>query len=288
MGTIALGRLTMRISIACLAALSLLPLACAGDDGNDDPTVATSFPMMTAADDSATGNDDGGTATAGDAEGTATMGMADTAADTGSGDNMVDTGMMTASSDGLPPASPTCQHQCTVPGDCFIGGEETAFQCNNGACTIACTTDPECVAIFSGWNLVPCDGDGDCADGVCVDTGGGVGGCSFQPSQGPCMNGLVETMAPAIGGGMIPVCGQPDAICGMLGGQNTCFVDCVGNPCQGELTCEMDGLCHCQFDTQCVDANLGNNCSNEGLCEFTCTDPATCPAFFDGGTFVCE
>ena len=96
-------------------------------------------------------------------------------------------------------------------------------------------------------------------------------------------------MATSIEGSSITVCGQPAARCTAFGAQNICIVGCEGNPCGGDLTCEDDGLCHCDFDTQCVDTGLGNNCNPDGLCEWACQQPTDCPGHpFDGGTIICE
>jgi len=92
-----------------------------------------------------------------------------------------------------------------------------------------------------------------------------------------------------LGGGMTTVCGQPNGQCAPFAMQNICIVGCAGQPCAMGLTCEADGLCHCEFDTQCVDAGTGNNCNAEGLCEFTCSTPMDCPGHpFDGGMLVCQ
>lgn len=279
-----------RFGLACVASLLLSTAACNGDDDNgSDTNTAMTFAMTVADDGGVTMGDDGMDTTAGDdamsddSTGAAT-GPGDTAADSESGP------ATTAGTDDGGPVLPTCQHQCTTPQDCFIDGEETGLACNAGMCSIACVDDPQCVAASSGWTLVPCTGDGDCSGGVCVDTGAGVGGCSLQPSQGACSDAnLVEMMATALGGGMVTVCGQPNALCTPFGGQNICIVGCAGNACLGELACEADGLCHCEFDTQCVDAGTGNNCNAEGLCEFTCTGAADCPGHpFDGGMLACQ
>lgn len=280
-----------RTTTACLgAALFILPsLACSGDDSGDaEPTsVGMTFSPTSAADGSNTPDDDDDT-TAGDDGGT-TASMMDTAADSGTGADPTG-GPMTGSSDDGPPAPPTCQHQCTVPADCLLDGEETAFLCNGGLCSIACVDDAQCIATFSGWDLLDCTGDGDCEGGRCIDRGGGVGGCALQPSQGPCEDAnLVQTTVPAIGGGMATVCGQPGALCALFGAANQCILGCASNGCLGDLECQADGICHCDFDTECVDAGTGNNCNAAGLCEFTCTAPGDCPAPpWDGGTLVCQ
>ncbi|MEM6993186.1 MAG: hypothetical protein AAF721_21915 [Myxococcota bacterium] len=283
----------LRISLGLLV---IVAGACAGDDSNADTSnVAMTF--STAPGDGGDGGDDdgdGGTATGGpddgqdDGQDDAPPTSSDTTAgpDTNppddSGDDATDSG---------PPPTPACQHQCATPQDCMIDGMESGLGCNAGVCSIACADDATCIAAASGWTLIPCDTTAECAEGggVCVDTGGGVGGCSLQPSQGACSEaGLVEMMATTIEGSMVTVCGQPNAICTMLGAQNVCIVDCIGNACGGELSCEADGLCHCDFDTQCVDAGMGNNCNGSGLCEWACQMPADCPPHpFDGGQATC-
>lgn len=275
--------MTSRLLKPLAPALALV-LACAGDDGEDDSSAMT-FPTTFPADDDDDNDDDDTAGDDDDDDDTAGDDDDDDTGDTTAGD-----GMMTTTGDDGPPMLPTCQHQCVAPADCNIGGEETGLGCNAGLCSFTCTTDMECIAALSGWNLVPCSDDGDCSGGVCVDTGGGVGGCSLQPSQGACSEAnLVEMQAMQLGGGMTTVCGQPNGQCAPFAMQNICIVGCAGQPCATGLTCEADGLCHCEFDTQCVDAGTGNNCNAEGLCEFTCSTPMDCPGHpFDGGTLVCQ
>lgn len=274
-----------------LTPLVALTVGCPADDtdGAMPMTGSMTFSMTAATDDGTmpdTGMDEATSSAATD--GVLTAG--DTL-EPGTADDTNDTdGPLTGSGDG-PMQGPTCQHQCTVPQDCFIGGEETGLACNMGQCSIACADDMQCIAAASGWTLVDCADDRDCAGGRCIDRGGGVGGCSLQPSQGACSEAnLVEMMATALGGGMVTVCGQPHALCSPLGAQNICIVGCAGNPCGGALSCDAtDGLCHCEFDTQCVDANAGNNCNPDGLCEYACAVPADCPAApFDGGMLACQ
>ena len=271
------------------ALLALTVFACGDDSGSDDTgNVSVGMTLGMGSGSASDSADDGG-----DDDGQVTSGSGtDDGVDTGATDD--DSGLDTGDSEsGGPPAGPACQHQCTTPADCFIDGEDLGLGCNGGTCSVACAQDAECIAALSGWELVDCGGDGDCSGGVCVDRGDGTGGCSLQPSQGSCAEaGLVETQATSINGGMVAVCGQPDAACVPLGAQNICIIGCVAEPassCAGELTCEGDRLCHCAFDTQCVDTNTGNNCNNDGLCEFACVGAEDCPpGAFDGGMLVCQ
>ncbi|MBL4689152.1 MAG: hypothetical protein JKY37_31460 [Nannocystaceae bacterium] len=278
--------------LLAFAALALLTVSgCGGDDNGEDPTGMTTLPTITADGD---GNGDGQTTATTSGNGASSDNNGPTTAGPtadGPGDSDTDAPDDDTTDGELPP-SPSCQHRCTTPQDCFVNGEETGLGCNASVCSIACTDGPECVAVASGWTLIPCASTAECSEGggVCVDVGDGTGGCSLQPSQGACSDaGLVEMMATSIEGAAITVCGQPNAICTPWGAMNVCIIDCIGNPCGGNLTCESDGLCHCAFDTQCVDVGLGNNCNADGLCEFACQAADGCPPHpFDGGQTVCQ
>jgi len=159
--------MTLRLIKSVAPAFALL-LACAGDDGGDDGTAMTFASTLPADgtntdddDDDTEGDDDDDDDTAGDDDDDDTVG------DTTAGD-----GMMTTAGDDGPPMLPTCQHQCAAPTDCNIGGEETGLGCNAGLCSFTCTTDMECVTALSGWNLVPCDNDGDCSSTTCQERRG--------------------------------------------------------------------------------------------------------------------
>ncbi|MEM9457350.1 MAG: hypothetical protein AAGF11_24435 [Myxococcota bacterium] len=258
-----------------------MPLAfvggCGNDDGNDSTTAATLAPA-TLSDTSNNGSDSSGS-------GGASTGNED--ADTTAG--MTTEPTADSSSGGGPVPEPACGHQCASAADCMVEGNDIGLDCLSGLCGIACTDDDYCIAASSGWLIVSCTGDGDCEGGACVDIGNGAGGCSFVPAQGNCADvGLVQMQWPAIGGGMITVCGQPNGRCGDFDGTAACFVGCEPGGC-GDMTCEDDGRCHCDFDLHCVEAGLGNNCNSDGLCEIACQQASDCPATgFDGGTVVCE
>lgn len=265
-----------------LGVLLGLPLGllagCGNDDGNASTTAATLAPT-TLSGTSNNGSDSTGSGSA----------------STGSDDADTTAGMTTeptadsGSSGGGPPPGPACGHQCASAADCTVEGNDIGLDCLSGRCGIACTDDDYCIAASSGWLIVSCTGDGDCNGGACVDIGNGAGGCSFVPAQGNCADvGLTEMQWPAIGGGMITVCGQPNGRCGDFDETPACFVGCEPGGC-GDMTCEDDGRCHCDFDLHCVDAGQGNNCNAEGVCEIACQQASDCPATgFDGGTVVCE
>lgn len=256
--------------------LLALLVGCGGnDDGNDSTTVATLAPttLGNSSDGSdATGSDSASTG----ADADTTLGTT-TDVDPSSG------------SDGGPPPGPACGHQCASPADCTIMGNDFGFDCLGGLCGVACVDDDYCIAASSGWLALGCTSDAECNGGACVDIGGGMGGCSFIPAQGACADaGLTEMQWPAFGGGMIAVCGQPNGRCGDFDGTAACFVGCEPGGC-GDMTCEADGRCHCDFDLHCVEAGLGNNCNGEGLCEIACQQATDCPPTgFDGGTVVCQ
>ncbi|MCA9705660.1 MAG: hypothetical protein KDK70_07425 [Myxococcales bacterium] len=254
--------------------LCALLVACGGDDGREDSTsVATVAPTTTPT-----------TTTMGDSDGS---GSSSTASATDDADTTV--GASESSDDGGPPPLPTCHHQCTTAPDCMIDGNSIGFDCLGGLCGVACVDDTFCIAASSGWLALPCNGDGDCNGGACVDVGDGTGGCSFTPAQGDCADAnLQQTQWPALGGGMIDVCARTNARCGDFDGTAACFLGCLPGDC-GDMTCGDDGYCICEFDTQCVDAGMGNNCNAQSRCELACQQASDCPASgFDGGTVVCE
>jgi hypothetical protein len=274
-----------------LLAMSLV-LGCT-DDGATDSTTSLTTTQTTGLD---TGTDgpDTGDGDPGDGDG-----------DPGDGDG--DSG----DGDGY------CVHQCMSDDDCLVDGMNADLTCIENVCTSdgpsGCTSDEECVALYSGW-VSPCTAGGGECDGlgqVCLD----IGLCATPPSDFiDCATLLMEEIQTTdIDGNPVTVCSRTDAVCN---DDNFCFVPCesdgdcpseaypICNVSTGLCGCGSDadcatlgtphfsvcnaGVCGCNADQQCIDSMVGDVCTVDGSCG--CSSDSACAGLdnpYDGGAFVC-
>lgn len=211
-----------------------------------------------------------------------------------------------------------CQEQCAQDSDCTIGGMDMGYKCVDARCQMdvaGCTSDQQCTAQYSGWSFVPCAAQADCdlTMQICVDLGGGMGGCATPPSDFfMCETAmLVEVEVATIDGMTATVCGaegwvcqdsvctnpcEADAECANLAGHPTCNTgsgvcecssdaDCAGSGIDGYAVC-INGKCGCGADSDCVGAN--SDTCYDGSCGCSAVEVCTGPNSFGGTTKVCE
>ena len=123
---------------------------------------------------------------------------------------------------------------------------------------------------------------------VCVDLGGGTGGCATPPSELLMCTTLMleEVMVTNLDDGMpVTVCGDTSGACNTETG--TCYSPCVDDSSCNGLACDTDsGTCVCDSDDDCGDNSTcdvaAGTCSAPG-----CTTDDDCTNPFDGGTISC-
>lgn len=145
------------------------------------------------------------------------------------------------------------QDEVTFPpiegGDDLIVCANTDYQCKQGQCQLACTSDAECTIP----GLSKCDLDsGTCQ---CADDAD----CSANPDAPKCTEA---------------------GFCGCATDAN-----CTANP--NTPTCMANGFCGCATDDNCVASMTGDKCNN-GACGCTDATACPAAGAFDGTTQVCE
>lgn len=194
------------------------------------------------------------------------------------------------------PAGPyVCTHHCVRDADCAIEQQDVGLRCLDGTCGSDlwdCASDEECVAVLTGWAFTPCTaGGGECSalgDMVCVDLGGGSGGCASLAGDGSlcAMAGWGEVVVTELGTGRLMVaCGFTDGICHADG---WCVVPCSDDLGCGGLDCNPEtGACECSDDAQCVAIGLETGVCIDRACNYGCAADTDCDLPFDGGVVTC-
>ncbi len=176
-----------------------------------------------------------------------------------------------------------CLILCDVPSDC---GEQEEWDCVDQTChwnpepdspsTNNCTTDDDCIPLFSGWTE-SCANSDDCDDNQeCIDFDG-QGRCAFAEGDFidcDALNMSAVDRALFDGTGTATICERQDGSCHEDG---YCWFPCQSDDdCQSGFgdSCRPDGLCGCQSDDECdpefsVDACIDGlcACSNDQVCQ---------------------
>jgi hypothetical protein len=290
----------------------VLALACASDRDDDGRAPGGGYPGGDdgggdGGDDGGTGDGGGGTGDGGDG------GTGDGGDDGGTGDGGDDGG----TDDGGDSTIPVCLERCEDDADCYVGGEPSAFACEDNRClgetSSNCTSDEDCIPIFSGWYYT-CNTTDDCSGQVCIDIGEAEGRCATAPTEYvACADiDMVEIEMPLNDGtGNVIVCARLDTECNEDG---YCFDPCeVDADCEyypGMPVCEtstgrcictsdghcagatgvsvcVDGYCLCANDQDCLELPAADTCY-DGYCG--CSDVSICTTepTFDGTTWACE
>ncbi len=189
-----------------------------------------------------------------------------------------------------------CQEECSVDGDCQIGGMDRGFTCSAGRCVgsaAGCSANAECVALFNGWLQgdsdgdfmpdAPCTADGvtppaTCAAGeVCCITGMVcvAGGYCASPDSGPAdcatLSRDVVMVAPIGGGADIAVCGDASA------SDATCDAGACRNPCASDADCVGDVYPTCDTGSgNCVCSDSPDSCAGNTVGGTVCQSNGTC------------
>ena len=197
-----------------------------------------------------------------------------------------------------------CSLSCESDEDCYVGGEDVDLTCNrDGLCagepTDECTEDDECLTLQFQFGTACTAGGGECEATMqaCVDVGG-EGHCATQPTEFvDCellMQAEIEVLD--IDGNLVVVCGNADLACLELSGNNFCLDPCESDrECEdfgvpGISVCNEPGICGCADDADCLAGDLGNHCSADGFCIFTCEGDDDCAEImnpFDGAVPAC-
>ncbi|HWB77175.1 MAG TPA: hypothetical protein VG755_19550 [Nannocystaceae bacterium] len=237
------------------------------------------------------GDDGDSTFTNVDTSATGSMSASDSGS---SGASSSESGAADSSSDSSDSGSDmTCNYACEIDSDCWVAGMDLGYICQDSSCALAnpCTQDSQCIVELSGWSQTPCTmGGGECMATmqVCVDLGGGNGGCATAPSELlMCSTSMLEeVMVTNLDDGMaVTVCGNTSGTCNTDTG--VCSVPCVDDASCNGLVCDTDsGDCVCESDDDCGDNRTcdvaAGTCSAPG-----CTTDSDCTNPFDGGTISC-